>query len=116
MGAAAGGGSTVAAATAAASAGCLLLVPRPTWRQWGLTGLPACASSNVAEELNRAYANHEIVGDYLTACLAWFEAGGSLPLSGLVQQVLACAWFWVGIQVSLARWALNAQRPASFQS
>lgn len=40
-----------------------------------------------AEELNRAYANHEIVGDYLTACLAWFEAGGSLPLAGLVQQV-----------------------------
>lgn len=41
----------------------------------------------LAEELNRAYANHEIVGDYLTACLAWFEAGGSLPLAGLVQQV-----------------------------
>jgi hypothetical protein len=43
-------------------------------------------ASAVSEELNRAYANHEIVGDYLTACLAWFEARGSLPLSGLVQQ------------------------------
>lgn len=48
---------------------------------------PVARPPMLAEELNRAYANHEIVGDYLTACLAWFEAGGTLPLAGLVQQV-----------------------------
>ncbi|KAI7838591.1 hypothetical protein COHA_007662 [Chlorella ohadii] len=66
------------------------------WRQELLQMVPELSSaandslvpdaSAVSEELNRAYANHEIVGDYLTACLAWFEAGGSLPLAGLVQQ------------------------------
>lgn len=48
---------------------------------------PVARPPMLAEELNRAYANHEIVGDHLTACLAWFEAGGTLPLAGLVQQV-----------------------------
>ena len=44
-----------------------------------------------AEELNRAYANHEIVGDYLTACLAWLEARGTLPLPGLAAQFAGVA-------------------------
>lgn len=47
--------------------------------------LPPC----LAEELNRAYAMHEIVGDHLTACLAWLEARGTLPLAGLAQQFAA---------------------------
>ena len=41
---------------------------------------------HAAEELNRAFANHEIVGDYLTACLAWLEARGTIPLAGLAEQ------------------------------
>lgn len=53
---------------------------------------PACiVLLNRAEELNRAYANHEIIGDYLTACLAWLEAGGKLPLDRLAQQFAAVA-------------------------
>lgn len=52
---------------------------------------PSATCFTCAEELNRAYANHESVGDHLTACLAWLEARGTLPLPGLAAQFAAVA-------------------------
>ncbi|EFN56835.1 hypothetical protein CHLNCDRAFT_51615 [Chlorella variabilis] len=83
-------------------AGVLLQDPRYTalpWRARVAAAVPELAAgagdslvadaSHVGEELNRAYAMHEIVGDHLTACLAWLEARGTLPLAGLAQQFAA---------------------------
>ena len=33
------------------------------------------ASLQVWEEMNRAYANHEVVADFSTAAFFWFESG-----------------------------------------
>ncbi|KAL4441476.1 hypothetical protein ABPG77_001980 [Micractinium sp. CCAP 211/92] len=42
-------------------------------------------ASDVSELLNTAYSSHEIVGDYTTACLKWFEGGASDDLEQLAQ-------------------------------
>lgn len=39
----------------------------------------------IAELLNTAYSNHEIVGSYLSAALRWFEAGGDADLEQLAE-------------------------------
>ena len=54
--------------------------------QCAVTHRPPMFACLPAEELNRAFASHEIVGDHLTACLAWLEARGTAPLAGLSLQ------------------------------
>ncbi|PSC75811.1 hypothetical protein C2E20_1340 [Micractinium conductrix] len=82
-------------------AGTLLADPRYTkltWRAQLAALVPELTStgdslradaSHVSELLNRAYASHEIVSDHFTACLAWLEARGSVPLAGLSAQFAA---------------------------
>lgn len=40
--------------------------------------------------MNVAFANHEIIGDHLTASLAWLESGGTTPIGELEHAL------WVG--------------------
>ena len=42
-------------------------------------------------QLNTAYSAHEIVGDYMTAVLKWFESGGAGNLTQLAE---VCVWRW----------------------
>lgn len=41
------------------------------------------------EQMNLAWASHEIISDYLTPCLAWLEAGGQKPIDGLLRALQA---------------------------
>ncbi|KAL4444235.1 hypothetical protein ABPG75_011972 [Micractinium tetrahymenae] len=43
-------------------------------------------ASDVSELLNTAYSGHEIVGDYTTAVLRWFEGGAAEDLEQLAQE------------------------------
>lgn len=43
-------------------------------------------------QLNVAYANHEIVGDYTTGILKWFEGEAATDLN----QLAAVSWRWAG--------------------
>ncbi|KAL4444236.1 hypothetical protein ABPG75_011973 [Micractinium tetrahymenae] len=47
----------------------------------GLASDPAI----IGEQMNLAWASHEIISDYLTPCLAWLEAGGQKPIDGLLR-------------------------------
>lgn len=42
----------------------------------------------MSELLNTAYSQHEVIGDYTTAILAWFERGGSGDLTQLTEDYL----------------------------
>ncbi|KAL4444232.1 hypothetical protein ABPG75_011969 [Micractinium tetrahymenae] len=72
--------------------------PAVPWRQQLPALVPEVAAaqdslqpdaSHISEELNLAYGSHEIVGDFVTACLAFLEARGTLPLAGLAEQFAA---------------------------
>ena len=48
-----------------------------------LPAAPACPPPPPclpAEQMNLAFAQHEIISDHLTACLAWLEAQGTVPI------------------------------------
>ncbi|KAL4441477.1 hypothetical protein ABPG77_001981 [Micractinium sp. CCAP 211/92] len=47
----------------------------------GLASDPAI----IGEQMNLAWASHEIISDYLTPCLAWLEAGGQKPIDGFLR-------------------------------
>lgn len=47
-----------------------------------ITG-PASDWALISEQMNVAFANHEIIGDHLTASLAWLESGGTTPIGEL---------------------------------
>ena len=55
-------------------------------------------------QLNTAYSAHEIVGDYMTAVLKWFEGRGTANLTRLAE-VCACVQ-WVGREVLSCCWRL----------
>lgn len=42
-----------------------------------------------AEQMNLAWAQHEIISDYLTACLAWLEGQGVTPIEKFVAELKA---------------------------
>jgi hypothetical protein len=56
---------------------------------------PACTAAHPPPlprhclQLNAAYSAHEIVGDYTTAVLKWFESGGAGNLTQLAE---VCVW------------------------
>ena len=73
---------------------CVLFKPQPD----GVLATPSCTSispacfppTQVWELMNVAYAEHEIISDYVTAALMWFESGWVAASGLLLKPALSC--------------------------